>query len=406
MAQAPSRDDEAARLKELDELGALQVITEPIFQSIAELASDICRTPIALVNLIGRDREYFKGHAGIGVESMERRALFCPWTVGARTLVGVPDALADPRFRDDPLVTGEPYVRYYAGMPMISSRGHALGVVCVFDHRPRRLAPEQHRGLETLAACAVGMLELQHHARQAEEVIARLRRLEELKHQFLRTVNHELRTPLTSIRSYLQLIQEGDLDPATEQSFLRVIERNSDRILRLIDDLLLMASLNAQTAIFQPVRADLAELVRQAVGEAAGRARSSDHALDLEAPQPVPVMVDAERMRHVLAQLLDNAIKFTPPGGRITVTVTGAPVPAVEVRDTGIGIEAEELGQVFDDFYRAPQVEDQAIGGTGLGLPIVRKVMLMHGGNVRIESRPGEGTRVLLTLPAAPEPEA
>ncbi|GAA3157241.1 GAF domain-containing sensor histidine kinase [Planomonospora alba] len=403
MAQAPGPDDEAARLKEIDELGVLQVVTEPIFQAVAELAAHVCRTPVALVSVLGRDREYFKGRAGVVSEAMERRAAFCPATVTARALVEVPDALADPRFRDDPAVAGEPYVRFYAGAPMISDRGHALGVVCVFDHRPRRLRPEQHRALETLAVCSVGMLELQHHARQAEEVIARLSRLEELKHQFLRTVNHELRTPLTSIRSYLQLIQEGDLDPATEQHFLRVIERNGDRILRLVDDLLLMSSLNARTATFHPARVDLAELARQAVGEISAKDWTGDHSLALEAPRPVAVRADAERIRHVLAQLLDNAVKFTPAKGRITVTVTGDPVPTVEIADTGIGIEPDELERVFDDFYRAPQVEDQAIGGTGIGLPIVRKIMLMHGGDVRIDSHPGAGTRVRLTLPAAPE---
>ncbi|GAT70834.1 histidine kinase [Planomonospora sphaerica] len=402
MAQAPAPDDEAARLRELDELGALEVIVEPVFQAIASLASQICRTPIALVNLLGRDRQYFKGHIGVSSVSMDRRVTFCPYTATTRQTLEVPDALADPRFRGDPIVTGDPYVRFYAGAPMVNSRDIVLGVVCVFDHRPRRLAAEHLRALETLALCAVGMLELRHHARQAERVMARLRELEELKHQFLRTVNHELRTPLTSIRSYLQLLQEGGLDPETEQRFMQVIERNGDRILDLVDGLLLMASLNARTAIFHPARTDLAELARQAVAEATAKAWGSDQSLTLDAPERLDVLADAGRIRHVMAQLLDNAIKFTPSGGRVTVTVTGDPVPAVEVRDTGIGIEPDQLEHVFDDFYRAPQAEYHAIGGTGIGLSIVQKVMRMHGGSVRIVSRPGEGSSVRFTLPAAP----
>jgi signal transduction histidine kinase len=394
--------DEEERLRELDELGALDVLVEPVFQAIAELAAYVCQAPIALVNLVGRDRQYFKGHVGTSSTDMDRRVSFCPHTIETGRLVEVPDALADPEFRDDPAVTGEPYVRFYAGAPMISSHRHALGVVCVFDHRPRRLAPGQHQALDTLAVCATALLELHHHSDQADKVIARLQEVDELKNQFLRTVNHELRTPLTSIRSYLHLIQDGGLDQATEQRFLDVIDRNSERILSLIDELLLMASLNARTAVFHPTRTDLSELARAAVEAAAIKAWSSSHTLTLDAPAEVMTWADAERIRQVLDQLLDNAVKFTPCGGRIEVVVHAEPVAALEIRDNGIGIAPKELEHIFEDFYRAPEAEEQAIGGTGLGLPIVAKIVHMHGGTVGVDSRPGEGTRVRLTLPYPP----
>ncbi|GAA3139005.1 GAF domain-containing sensor histidine kinase [Planomonospora alba] len=394
---------EDARLRELDDLDALDVLVEPIFQAIAELAAHICRAPIALVNLIGADRQYFKGHVGTTAAHMSRRVEFCPHTLEARRVVEVADALAEPRFREDPVVAGEPYVRSYLGAPMITSHDVPVGVVCVFDHRPRRWDAAGHRAMATLASCATGLLELRHHHHRSEEVIARLREAEELKNAFLRTVNHELRTPLTSITTYLQLMEDGDLPPATERRFMQVIARNSHRLRILLDELLLLASLNARTAAFTPAGEDLVAIARTAVDDIAEAARAAGQTLTLHAPARAPVHADAGRLRHALWQVLDNAVKFTPSGGSIDVTVTTDPAPAVEVRDDGIGIDAGDLRRVFTDFYRARSVEDQGIGGTGVGLPIVDKIVRMHGGGVHIDSRPGEGTRVRLTVPG-PEP--
>nr|BFE82490.1 hypothetical protein GCM10020093_050910 [Planobispora longispora] len=144
--------------------------------------------------------------------------------------------------------------------------------------------------------------------------------MEDLKQLFLRSVNHELRTPLTSIRSYLQLIQddETELDPGTEQRFLDVIERNSDRLLERLDELLLLASLSAQTAAFAPGAIDLSALTSTVVAEAETKAEPKRHTLILDAPRPVVAWADASRLRHALVHLLDNAIKFTPPAAAST----------------------------------------------------------------------------------------
>ncbi|WP_449060245.1 ATP-binding protein [Planomonospora algeriensis] len=406
MREIPDQPGEVERLAELESLGALDVLVEPIFQAIAELASHVCQTPIALVNLLGTGRQYFKGRVGTTSADMDRRVGFCPYTIAACQLLEVPDAQSDVRFRDDPAVVGEPYVRFYAGAPMISDRDVALGVVCVFDHRPRRLTAEHRRALETLAACAVGMLELHHHAGQTEEVAIRLNRLEGMKQQFLRNINHELRTPLTSIRSYLELLRAGGLEQATQERFLQVIERSGDRMLHLIDTLLLMASLSACSAPFSPGRVDLAGLARQAVGQIAPAARLKDQRVNLSAPQRMDAWADAEQLQIALMQVLDNAVKFTPLGGAIEVSVLDAPVPRIEIHDTGAGIGAEDLPHVFEGFYRGTQAERQAAAGTGVGLSIVEKIMEMHGGSVRMESRLHHGACIHLILPVSSEPPA
>ncbi|WP_030177210.1 GAF domain-containing sensor histidine kinase [Spirillospora albida] len=395
-------DDKAGRVRELDELNALERLLEPEFQAIAITAAHICDTPIGLVNLIGRDRQYVKGRAGTTMTGEDGAIPFCHDTVVGRKLLEVHDARADPRFRDDPMVTGEPYVRFYAGMPLISAQGHALGTVCVLDHRPRRLDDGQRQGLHTLATHAVTLLELHGRAYQAEEVIRRLEALDKLKEQFLRNVNHELRTPLTSIRSYLELLQEEDLDEGTKQRFLDVIRRNGDRLMHLTDMLLLMASLNAHSAGYAPASVDLGDITRQAVDQAAPAARLKHQELNLHGAEHVPAWADPEQLQTALMEVLDNAVKFTPPGGAIDVTVTADPTPKVEVHDTGMGVEPEDLVHVFEDFYRAPQAEREAVQGAGVGLSIVDKIMTMHGGTVRMESDPDEGACVHLILPDQP----
>ncbi|GIH96195.1 ATP-binding protein [Planobispora siamensis] len=402
MTQGPVPPDENDRLRELHELEALDAPLDKDFQSVAEFAAFICRTPVALVNLVGGDRQHLRGRVGIAGDVVaDRRTGFCPHVVSRRELLEVRDALADPRFRDDPLVAGEPYLRFYAGAPMIGGHGHVLGTVCAMDHRPRLLADEQRRALRLLASHAAALLELRHHVRQGEKVARHLEEVAELKHQFLRNINHELRTPLTSIRSYLQLIQDGGLDEDTEREFLQVIERNSDRLLERLDELLLMASLSAHTAAFSPERVDLAGLTRRAVEEAVAKGAGRDHDMRLHIAGEVPVWADPERLRYALVHLLDNAIKFTPAASAIDVAVTAVP-PAVEIHDAGIGIGEADVEHVFEDFYRSREAEEQAIGGTGVGLSIVRKIIELHGGSVDLHSRLHEGTCVRVTLPAAP----
>ncbi|MBG0832017.1 GAF domain-containing sensor histidine kinase [Planomonospora sp. ID67723] len=403
MGEEPAADagDAAGRVRELDELNALESLLEPDFQAIAISAAHVCQAPIALVNLVAQDRQYVKGRAGTDLTGVNPPVPFCDHTVAGREPLEIPDAAADPCFRDTPIVTGPPFIRFYAGAPLITDQGNTLGTVCVMDHRPRRLDDAQRQSLHTLATHAVTLIELHGRAHQAEEVVQRLRALEKLKTQFLRNINHELRTPLASIRSYLELVKDGGLDEATEQRFLEVIERNGDRMLHLVNALLLMASLNAQTATFTPARIDLADLVGRAVEQTASAAALKHLVLNLHAPGRVEVWADAEQLGNALLQVLDNAIKFTSRGGAIDVVVVAGPPPEVEIHDTGVGVESEDLRRVFEEFYRTPQAEEQAVEGTGIGLSIVEKIMEMHGGTARMEKGRHEGVCVYLALPSS-----
>ncbi|MBG0826992.1 GAF domain-containing protein [Planomonospora sp. ID67723] len=247
MAVIPWPSDEIERLAELHALGALETFPQPDFSAIAELAARTCQTPIGLVNLVGEDRQYFKGHFGIAATSWgHQTSSYCPYVISTRELLEVPDALADERFRDDPIVTREPHARFYAGVPIISTAGHALGAICVMDHTPRELIPAQRRALTTLATSAANLLQAQHQA----EALKQFQEISKREVRLLRRVTGDLNAPLSTLRAYLQLIHDGHLDETTAGSLVQTIKRDNGPLAELIDELMLLASLNTRLAAF------------------------------------------------------------------------------------------------------------------------------------------------------------
>jgi signal transduction histidine kinase len=227
------------------------------------------------------------------------------------------------------------------------------------------------------------------------------RRLERLRDAFLAAVSHELRTPLTSISGFLEMLgdEEHQLGPAG-QRYVDVIRRSSDRLRRAVEDLLLVAQIEAERLELRPEATDLAELAAAAVEEALPAAAGRGVELLLDVESSLPLEADGARIGQVLDNLVSNALKFTPSGGSVTVSAHGDDGSVrLEVIDTGIGIPRDELGQLFSRFYRASTATRRAIPGTGLGLVIVRAIVEGHGGTISLESVEGEGTRVTVTLP-------
>jgi PAS domain S-box-containing protein len=227
-----------------------------------------------------------------------------------------------------------------------------------------------------------------------------------LRDELIATVSHELRTPLTSIIGYAELL--ADLDgpdvSARARRLVEVIERNAHRELRLVDDLLTLAYLDDNRLRLHRAPTDLAELCQRAVDDAALRARERGLTLRLVRPaEPVrPVLGDGFRLVQVLENLLTNALKFTAPGGRVDVAVSdGGDRCVVEVRDTGIGMDAEERERVFERLYRAPGAVARQTQGAGLGLAIVRAIVQAHEGSIEVDSQVGVGTVLRVGIPYA-----
>jgi signal transduction histidine kinase/HAMP domain-containing protein len=231
------------------------------------------------------------------------------------------------------------------------------------------------------------------------------REAERAKQDFFALVSHELRTPLTAILGYVELLlsEDGAPFPPEHARHLEVIERNARRLVRLVGDLLFAAQVEGGPLLLEPGEVDLVALLGDAVELARCRAEESGIALVTELEPVERCIGDRDRLAQVFDNLLSNALKFTPPGGRIVVRLTHdeGPYARIEVSDTGVGIRAEDQAQLFDRFYRARNASGNAVPGLGLGLTIVRTIVEGHGGTVTVRSAPGEGASFTVLLPAA-----
>jgi signal transduction histidine kinase len=397
--RAPVPDDERERLAALHDAHVLDTEPEPDFDDIAVLASEICGTPMGLVSLVDADRQWFKAKIGLDVQQTDRDVAFCAHVVTGHELLEVPDAKEDARFADNPDVLGGGQYRFYAGAPVILDGTHAVGTVCVIDHVPRELTAAQKRALRSLARHAAVQLELRRYARRAGDIADRLRQLDRMKDSFLATVSHELRTPLSSIRGYLEILLDDDFDAETSRRFLSVMQRNSDRLLRLIDDLLLVARISEDGMRLDIGEVDLADLAHQVTSACRPLAEHREVKLRDRTESPVPARGDPKRLGQALNHLVVNAVKFTDPGGEIVISASDADEPELVIVDTGVGIPACDLPHVFDRFYRGAAADTTATQGSGLGLAIVRSIIDAHHGSLHVTSEPGLGTTVRLTLP-------
>jgi len=229
----------------------------------------------------------------------------------------------------------------------------------------------------------------------------RLRELDRLKDQFVSTVSHELRTPLTAMMGYLELTLEGEAGELTgeQQRFLGIVSRNCARLNRLIDDILFVSRVDADGLSLDPEWVALDEVAWTAVESAQAAADWKDVELRLETSGELSSLwADPTRLAQTVDNLLANAIKFTPSGGEVTLTLEQKEDAVhLSVADTGVGIPEEELGRLFERFYRAST--GTAMQGTGLGLPIVRSIVEAHGGTISVESEVGAGTTFEVDLP-------
>jgi signal transduction histidine kinase/HAMP domain-containing protein len=234
------------------------------------------------------------------------------------------------------------------------------------------------------------------------------REAERAKDEFFALVSHELRTPLTAILGYVELMLGEDGDGSGDaRRNLEIVERNAHRLMRLVGDLLFAAQVETGTLLFDPGEVDLAQLVRDAVALAGPQAEQAQIALEARVAPVEPCVGDRDRLAQVLDNLISNALKFTPAGGRITVGLEVRDGRAqLTVADTGIGVPPEELPRLFDRFFRASNATARAVPGAGLGLTIVRAIVEGHGGTVRIRSTPERGTTFAVLLPLHPAPLA
>jgi len=235
------------------------------------------------------------------------------------------------------------------------------------------------------------------------------RDLDRLKDEFIATVSHELRTPLTSMMGFLEMLREGEAGELTaeQERFLAIVYRSSERLQRLVGDLLFVSRLDANGLELSLAPVGVDAIARDEVESHAALARARALELVAQLDDLPPLRGDSERLSQLVGNLISNAVKFTPAGGRVLVrTFRDGSQAVIEVEDTGIGIPAAELPRVFERFFRSSTATEQAIPGTGLGLVISKAIAEAHGGTITVRSEPGHGTcfRVELPLAASPVP--
>ena len=326
---------------------------------------------------------------------------------GAAELIRSDDVRVDPRFvhggEHAPVAEGPP-VRSYLAAPVVARSGQLLGCLAFAHGEPERFGEREERILSGIAVQAAVALDNAHLYRDAQEARATAEGASRSKDEFLATVSHELRTPLNAMMAWAQVIQLNRGDEQKIGAGLEVIVRNGEAQARLIDDLLDISRIVSGKMRLGIREADLAEIISAAMAAVrpAALAKSIRMVSHLDAAK-MPLAGDPDRLQQVVWNLLSNAVKFTPRQGTVDVRLERVDAYAeVMVSDTGVGVSADFLPHMFERFRRSDSLTTVPPGGLGLGLAIVRHLVELHGGTVKVESPgAGRGSTFSVRLPLA-----
>jgi two-component system, OmpR family, phosphate regulon sensor histidine kinase PhoR len=233
--------------------------------------------------------------------------------------------------------------------------------------------------------------------------ITSMKELERIKRDLVSSVSHELRTPLTSIKGFAETLEE-EVDES-QRHYVEIIRRNTDRLINIVRDLLLLSQLEEKGAGLEFEKVDLGALAERTVHIFEGQAKEKGLAIRVAVEPELPLVhLDPFKIEQILINLLDNAVKYTDAGDILLLIAREGQNVRIEVRDTGIGIPRDKLSRVFERFYVVDKSRSRKTGGTGLGLSIVKHIVLLHGGEISVKSVPGQGTSFIVLLPLAREP--
>lgn len=405
----PVPKDEDARLAALWALQVLDTPPEMTFDQLTRLTARTCGTPCAAISLVDADRVWFKSTHGLqGVREIPRRESMCAASLTDDGITEVEDTWTDPRFARTVLVTAAPHARFYAGAPLRLRSGHRVGSLCVLGDRPQRLDDVQRASLTDLAQIAARFLESRQMTADAVADLARAKMEAEMadraKSEFLAHMSHELRTPLNAVIGFADMLRLELYGPLPERyrDSVETIATSGRHLLELINDLLDLARIEAGAVDLQADWVDLSAVAHATARMLEPLADGRGVAMRIEGRHGPHARADRRAIQQVLINIVGNAIKFGAEDGEVVVEFRDGDPVEIRVRDNGPGMTPQQMKRAMQPYGRCqvePSQTAPSIGGTGLGLPIARRLVELHGGSLGIASAPGDGTMVSITLP-------
>jgi len=387
----PLPENEDERLASLDSYDILDTLEEDDFDEITKLASQICETPVALITLIDQKRQWFKSAVGTDVRETPREFAFCAYTILEKEVLVVNDTREDARFANNPLVTGDPNVTFYAGAPIINEEGFPLGSICVIDTEAKELNDQQIAALKTLSNQVLAQLELRRKIKVLEQSNATLLESNVFIQKFASMAAHDIKNPLSSILLTSQALQRR-LQKEDDSKSLQLINMSinaSRQLLHMVDEMLVYSKAPA-TLLAGQQSVNLNELLTKIV-------RLIDVPESVKIQLPVvehTINVSAVALEQIFMNLLTNAIRYNDKAeGLIRILVRNEEnYYNFKVVDNGRGIEPQYLTRIFEDKFTLGGTDRFNQKGTGVGLHTVKALIEKLQGSINAESVPGKET--------------
>lgn len=396
MQGAPNHPSEAQRIAELLRFDVLDSEDEKAFDELTELASHICQTPISLISLIDTDRQWFKSRVGIDAQETPREQAFCAHAILQPGLFEVPDALKDVRFADNPLVQGDPDIRFYAGAPLVTSKGLPIGTLCVIDKTAKTLSLQQKRALEILANQVMGQLELRLNYKKLQQA-------SEERQKIFSVIGHDLRSPFNGILGLSQLLYEKASDMSHEQTkdMAGHIYGSSLQVFQIIDELMQWTQQRLGRIVSNVEPCSLMKAVNDTLGLLKDAITLKQLACDVNIEPHIDVLADGAILKTILRNLLNNAIKYSNEGGMIRIDAqVESDHMSISIEDQGSGVSPHVIEQLFNNTVES-EVDTEGLKGSGIGLSLCAELIATQGGSIRVDETYTQGARIIFTLPSS-----
>ena len=412
MIPAAPLPNEPERIAELLRHNLLDTPNEPEFDEIVQLAALICDSEIALISLVDDRRQWFKAKVGLQAVETHRDLAFCAHAIQGEELFEVPDASADIRFHDNPLVTEDPNIRFYAGQPLQSVDGHRLGTLCVIDRHARQLTPSQRFSLQVLAKQVERLLELRIRLEDLDDSLQliqeqkqALEKINEIKDKTISVLSHDLRSPLATLQSVLDLFDQDVFNAEMACNLIQSLRPQFQTTQKLLESVLEWAKEQTRGNVVQWSAFLADEVVHKSLSWIDLSAKAKDVNLSSDSNPNLWIKSDFKIVELVLRNLLGNAVKFTTKGDRIMVRVTPTEDGKVRlaVQDTGVGITEADVKRILEETGSFSKLGTAREKGTGLGLMLCQSYLLQINSTLEINSNPEEGSTFSFLVESLPD---